>query len=207
MKQTLLIVYIVFTAAIATAQTTATRSRLDMAYKKQPAGLDRPTLVRQPAVIEYKPLAMPKAAALNDYYRSLLFANPSSVAQSATARETAAPIVAQVDRSERRGIGFEDKERVEEKLYSSDRITVSNIYPNPANESAEIDYTLSSSVRDAKVIIYNVLGSPVAEFSLDKNDTKLNVNTRELPTGVYFYQLAVEGKKVATKKMLVRHQQ
>ncbi|GAB3165534.1 T9SS type A sorting domain-containing protein [Telluribacter humicola] len=205
MKQTLLIAYIVFTAAIAQAQTTATRSRLDMAYKKQPAGLDRPTLVRQPAVIEYKPLALPKHNALNDYYRSLMFANPSA-AQLATPRE-AAPVVAQVDRSERRGYGFEDKERVEEKLYSSDRITVSNIYPNPANESAEIDYTLSSSVRDAKLIIYNVLGSPVAEFSLDKNDTKLNVNTRELPTGIYFYQLAVEGKKVATKKMLVRHQQ
>jgi hypothetical protein len=92
-------------------------------------------------------------------------------------------------------------------LYTSERITVSNIYPNPASEFAELDYSIQNSVRDAKVIFYNVLGSQVAEFVLDKSDRKLRINTREMPTGVYFYQLAVDGKKVATKKMLVRHQQ
>jgi hypothetical protein len=45
------------------------------------------------------------------------------------------------------------------------------------------------------------------EFTLNKNDRKLRVNTRDMPTGLYFYQLSVDGKKVATKKMLVRHQQ
>ncbi|HEV7349953.1 T9SS type A sorting domain-containing protein [Telluribacter sp.] len=206
MKQTLLLTYIVLITALTSvqAQTTATSSRLDMAYKKQPTSLDRPALVRQPSVIEYKPLALPKPTALNNYYRSLLFANPA-VAQ-ATAPGEAAPVAAPVDRNERRGAGFSEKGG-EEQLYTSDRITVSNIYPNPASEYAEVDYSVNQSVRDVKLIFYNVLGSPVAEFSLDKNDRKLRVNTRELPTGVYFYQLAVEGKKVATKKMLIRHQQ
>jgi hypothetical protein len=42
---------------------------------------------------------------------------------------------------------------------------------------------------------------------LTKNNGKLRVDTTVMPTGLYFYQLSLEGKKVATKKMLVRHQQ
>jgi hypothetical protein len=177
-----------------------------MAYQKQPTGLDRPPLVQKPSVIEYKPLALQKPQALTKYYRSLLFANPPTA--STTVVENPVAIANQVDRSDRRITSFEEKSRsIEEQLYTSERITVSNIYPNPASEFAELDYSIQNSVRDAKVIFYNVLGSQVAEFVLDKSDRKLRINTREMPTGVYFYQLAVDGKKVATKKMLVRHQQ
>lgn len=208
MTKSLLLTYICFTLALLTAQaqTTANRSRLNMAYQKQPAGLDRPTLVPKPSVIEYKALALQKPQALTNYYRALLFANPKNTGSSPT--ENTALTVAQVEKTEGKIMGFEDKVRgPEEQLYTSDRITVSNIYPNPASDFAELDYTIQNSVRDAKVIFYNILGSPVAEYTLDKNERNLHVNTREMPTGVYFYQLAIEGKKVATKKMLVRHQQ
>ncbi|TDB68197.1 T9SS type A sorting domain-containing protein [Arundinibacter roseus] len=209
MKRTILFTYILLTLGwgVAHAQAPANRSRLNMAYQKQPASLDRPALVQKPAVIEYKPLALQKPLALTNYYRALLFTNPAQLAP-ASADSQASANSALVERSERRTLGFEEKSRgVEEQLYSSDRINVSNIYPNPASEYAEIDYAVTAPLRDAKVIIYNVLGSQVAEYTLDKSDRKLRVNTREMPTGVYFYQLSIEGKKVATKKMLVRHQQ
>jgi hypothetical protein len=45
------------------------------------------------------------------------------------------------------------------------------------------------------------------EYTLNKAERKVRVNTKDMPTGLYFYQLSLEGKKVATKKMLVRHQQ
>lgn len=208
MKKTILFTYILFTftLVVAQAQAPANRSRLNMAYQKQPAGLDRPALVPKPSVIEYKPLALQKPLALTNYYRALLFANPT--ASSASTTENATSASAQVDRADRRPNGFEERGRgPEEQLYSSDRITVSNIYPNPASDYAELDYTVQNSVRDAKVIFYNILASPVAEYELAKNDRKLRVNTREMPTGVYFYRLVVDGKNVATKKMLVRHQQ
>ncbi|GAB2777261.1 hypothetical protein GCM10027275_20340 [Rhabdobacter roseus] len=180
---------------------------MNIAYQKQPVGFDRPSLVRQPSVLEYKPLSLQKPQALTSYYRSLLFASASTAPQP-TVREVSSAL-ATVDARERRSPGFEEKAQghIEEHLYSSERITVSNIYPNPASEYAEVDYTLNASVRDAKIIFYNVLGSSVAEYALDRTDRKLRVNTREMPSGIYFYQLAVEGKKVATKKMLVRHQQ
>ena len=208
MKRIILYTYIFITAslALAQAQTTGTsHSRLDMAYKKQPTGFDRPALVRQPSVLEYKPLSIQRPQALTSYYRSLLFASATTAPQP-TVRDVSAA-VASVDVKEKRTPGIEEKGHVEEHLYSSERITVSNIYPNPASEYAEVDYTVNPSVRDAKLIFYNVLGSSVAEYNLDRADRKLRVNTREMPSGVYFYQLAVEGKKVATKKMLVRHQQ
>lgn len=208
MKKTILFTYLSFTLTllVAQAQVAANRSRLDIAYKKQPTGLDRPALMPKPSVIEYKPLALQKPQALTNYYRALLFAKPMPAAN--TSAESSASASAQVERADRRTTGFEEKVKgPEEQLYSSDRITVSNVYPNPASDFAEFDYTIHSSIQDARVIFYNVLGSPVAEYALDKSDRKLHINTRELPTGMYFYQLAVEGKKVATKKMLIRHQQ
>lgn len=208
MTKTLLFTYLCFTLTLlyAQAQTTANRSRLNMAYQKQPVGLDRAPLVAKPSVIEYKALALQKPQALTNYYRALLFANPSNASAATTDVAVSAPLL--VDKTDHRVVGFEDKVRgPEEQLYSSDRITVSNIYPNPASDFAELDFSINNSVRDAKVIFYNILGSPVAEYTLDKNDKNLRINTREMPTGVYFYQLAIEGKKVATKKMLVRHQQ
>ena len=97
--------------------------------------------------------------------------------------------------------------KVEEQLYANDKISVSNIYPNPASEYADLDYNITANIRDAKLIIYNVLGSQMAELPLNRNDRKLRVNTKDMPTGLYFYQLSLDGQKVATKKMLVRHQQ
>ncbi|MEO6684466.1 MAG: T9SS type A sorting domain-containing protein, partial [Dyadobacter sp.] len=143
-----------------------------------------------------------KPMALNNFYRTLLFSNTASV--ESTAVSTTEVVEKNV---EKRSAGIESSSRAEEQLYTSDKITVSNIYPNPASEYAEIDYTISADLRDAKLIVYNVLGSQMAEYPLIKNDTKLRINTREMSTGLYFYQLALEGKKVATKKMLVRHQQ
>ncbi|MFC6191133.1 T9SS type A sorting domain-containing protein [Dyadobacter subterraneus] len=155
-----------------------------------------------PEVLNYKPLSVQKPMALNNFYRTLLFSNTASV--ESTAVSTTEVIEKNV---EKRTPGIESAPRAEEQLYTSDKITVSNIYPNPASEYAEVDYTISSDLRDAKLIVYNVLGSQMAEYPLVKNDNKLRINTREMSTGLYFYQLALEGKKVATKKMLVRHQQ
>ncbi len=208
MKKTILFAYIISTLTLleAYAQVPANSSRLNMPSQQKAMSLDRPSLIPKPSVIEFKPLGLQKPQALNNYYRALLFANP--VPAGSTAVDNAEINVIPVERSERRSYGFEEKIRSsDEQLYSSDRITVSNVYPNPASDFAELDYTIQGSVRDAKVIIYNVLGSPVAEYVLDKSDRKLRINTREMPTSVYFYQLAVDGKKVATKKMLVRHQQ
>ncbi|QJW90069.1 T9SS type A sorting domain-containing protein [Spirosoma taeanense] len=150
--------------------------------------LDRPNILR-------------KNTPINEYYRSLLVARPTTKAASRPAATEETPAAVSELRS-----GAEPELKAEDHMYTSERITVSNIYPNPASEAAEIDYQISGPIGEAKLILLNVLGSPVAEYELERNERKVRIVTRDLATGYYFYQLSLDGKKVATKKLLVRHQ-
>ena len=87
----------------------------------------------------------------------------------------------------------------------AEKITVSNIYPNPANDFAYIDYTVSGNFTAANVSFFNLLGKQLAEYPLTKSNDKLRINTSSWESGIYMYQLIIDGKKVATKKLLVRH--
>ena len=94
----------------------------------------------------------------------------------------------------------------EDRLFSSDKLTVSNIYPNPADDHADIDYVISPSIGDTKITFYNVLGNEMKEELLDKDQRKVRISTKEWNNGIYLYQLSSEGKSLVTKKLLVRHQ-
>ncbi|MEZ0610599.1 T9SS type A sorting domain-containing protein [Fibrella sp. WM1] len=149
-------------------------------------------------------LTLGKNSAIRDYYRSILIA-PSAQATRITSSTRAAaaetPATPVIDRNL-----SENTLHSEERMYASDQLTVSNIYPNPANDFADIDYAMSNSVGSASITLLNILGSPIAEYTLDRNERKVRLQTRDLPSGYYFYQLSVEGTKVATKKLLVKHQ-
>ena len=211
-KNLLLIVLATLLYSTVQAQTTSSNqggSRLNTAYKKT-STLNKAVISRQPTLVEYKPLSLQKPLAVNNYYRTLFFANSAlqtSSAPQAKESSIASPSAAIPSSVERRIPQFEEKTVQEDQLFVNEKITVSNVYPNPASEYAELDYTVLSGIRDARIVINNVLGSVVAEYSLDRNSRKLRINTRELPSGIYFYQLSLDGRKVATKKMLVRHQQ
>lgn len=122
---------------------------------------------------------------LNDFYRSLLLSKPSSAKTPAvSANATKAD--------------YDD-------LYTDAQINISNIYPNPANDFAKLDYRLKSSTAKAKISFHNLLGATVEEHELNSSEKQLKINTRNWDNGVYFYQLMINGKKVATKKLIVRH--
>lgn len=122
---------------------------------------------------------------INEFYKDLLLKNTSKVISPKAT--------------------YEAESLAKDKLYVDNEISISNIYPNPANDLAHIDYKLNSSSKPAKVSFYNILGGQVGDFKLDSFDNKLTVQTRTWDNGVYFYQLILDGKKVATKKLLVRH--
>lgn len=93
-----------------------------------------------------------------------------------------------------------------EKLFHNERLTVSNLFPNPANDHTKADYVVSSVGGQAKLSFFNALGNPVGDFALDRSEHRLQINTSEWPNGMYFYQLSLDGRTLATKKLLVRHQ-
>ncbi|WP_375445003.1 T9SS type A sorting domain-containing protein [uncultured Fibrella sp.] len=149
-------------------------------------------------------LSQGKNSAMRDYYRSLLIASPVSSTKTTATRPVSVVEGSIGSLSAERSA--EETMRIDERMYSSDRLTVSNIYPNPAHDVAEIDYVMNSNVGNASITLLSILGAPVAEYTLDRNERKVRLQTRDLPTGYYFYQLSIEGVKVATKKLLVKHQ-
>lgn len=143
-----------------------------------------------------------KNTAINEHYRTLLIT--PSVTKGASRSTTPIDNIPTPTADARPVPAQEGKG--EDRMYANERLRVSNAYPNPADDVAEVDYQITGPVNDAKLIILNVLGSPIAEYTLDRTDHKVRLATRDLPTGYYLYQLSVDGKKVATKRLLVRHQ-
>ncbi|SOD80144.1 T9SS type A sorting domain-containing protein [Spirosoma fluviale] len=146
-------------------------------------------------------MALHKNSAINEHYRSIMMTHSGAkIPTHATAAESV-PTVESAPRTS--AIAQEGK--AENRLYTNEKLWVSNAYPNPADDVAEIDYQFNGT-GDAKLVLLNVLGAPVAEYELERNERKVRIGTRLLDTGYYLYQLSVDGKKVATKRLLVRHQ-
>ncbi len=104
-------------------------------------------------------------------------------------------------------IRSQDEPNSSEQLFSNDQIKVSSIFPNPvsaANSYASVKYEFHGGVRDAKIVLCNVLGNVLGEYRLVREAKQLNIATRELTPGVYFYTLVLESNKVATRKFIVR---
>ncbi len=80
---------------------------------------------------------------------------------------------------------------------------LSEAYPSPASSLVNFKYSVGS--RDAKIMLYNVLGAEVAEHTLPGLQGVVVVPVSELENGVYFYALVVDGKVETTRKLVVSH--
>lgn len=79
-------------------------------------------------------------------------------------------------------------------------------YPNPAKNSATINYSIASSYRSGSIIVRNMIGSVVKTISINGGSTgKQSISTYDLPNGVYFYSIVGDGKTLSTKKLIVKH--
>lgn len=79
-------------------------------------------------------------------------------------------------------------------------------YPNPAKNSATINYSIPSNYRTGNLVVRNMIGSVVKTISINGGSTgKQSISTYDLPNGVYFYSIIGDGKTIATKKLIVKH--
>lgn len=90
------------------------------------------------------------------------------------------------------------------KLYISDDVIVSNVYPNPASIYINFDYELSNDEEIVEISIHNVIGSLMSKHELSSFENSLRIPVNRFKPGIYFYSLTIGGKKVATKKFIVR---
>jgi len=102
-------------------------------------------------------------------------------------------------------LNYAVKERVSDGLlYSSDKIRLSDIYPNPVSDLAYIDYHIANEDTEAEIVLHNLLGSLVAKFSLNPAKKILKIYTTDFKPGVYFYTLYVDNEGKVTKKIIVK---
>jgi len=82
-------------------------------------------------------------------------------------------------------------------------VTISDAYPNPAKDYFFVDYEINNA-QMANIEVVNVLGSVVFNQEISTNDSRAKINISELKSGVYFYNVIVDGNRLASKKLIIR---
>lgn len=80
---------------------------------------------------------------------------------------------------------------------------VSNAYPNPTNNTTQIDYTLPIGINEGEIVFYDLLGNEVKSFKVDRTFNTLLISTSDIASGTYYYQLQTTMENSEGKKMVV----
>jgi subtilisin family serine protease len=82
---------------------------------------------------------------------------------------------------------------------------ISNVFPNPANESVTVQCHVSSA-SSAKIIFTNILGEEVVSYQENVNagNNFLQLNISGLSAGVYFVQVECGGTISSAKRLVVQ---
>lgn len=91
-----------------------------------------------------------------------------------------------------------------EIFYTDSRLEVYSAYPNPVRGTAYIDYNFFQNNVRAQIVVTDVLGNMMNQYPLIYSQNQLKIQTQGFTAGVYFYTLSVDGKVMATKKMVVQ---
>jgi len=94
---------------------------------------------------------------------------------------------------------------VEKNPISVNVFNLQQAYPNPFNPATTIAYSLQRPGH-VKLKVYNALGKDVAELVNDyqvEGSHSVLFDAQHLPTGIYLYQLQVDGEFSEMKKMLL----
>ena len=67
--------------------------------------------------------------------------------------------------------------------------SISNPYPNPSENSTQIDYALPKGTNQGEIVFYNMQGKEVKRFKVDNTFNSLLISTSDLAAGTYYYQL------------------
>ncbi|MGZ4056063.1 MAG: T9SS type A sorting domain-containing protein [Bacteroidia bacterium] len=80
---------------------------------------------------------------------------------------------------------------------------ISNPYPNPTNSSTRVDYKLPEGIDKGVIIFYDLQGSEVKRYNVDRTFDHLLISTSELAAGTYYFQLQTTADKSEGKKVVI----
>lgn len=86
---------------------------------------------------------------------------------------------------------------------SAQAVTLSNPYPNPADNYTTIDYTLSEGTSTAELVLFALNGVEVGRYSISNAFTSIDIPTATLQSGTYYFELQTETGIAPGKKLIV----
>ncbi len=94
---------------------------------------------------------------------------------------------------------------ISEQNVSFAEVSLSQNMPNPpVNNFTKINYSISNGAAKAEMVITDNIGRTIKQIALNNfGKGTLNVDTKGLSSGTYTYTLFVDGKMIASKKMVV----
>ncbi|MDN5213568.1 tail fiber domain-containing protein [Fulvivirgaceae bacterium BMA12] len=76
--------------------------------------------------------------------------------------------------------------------------------PNPFDQNTEIRYSLPANSAQATIFIYDLSGKQLINYALSSNGQgSVSIGAGELEAGLYIYSLVVDGKEVASRRMIL----
>jgi hypothetical protein len=99
------------------------------------------------------------------------------------------------------GVGFEENE-LDIKNYKLQN------YPNPFNPETTISFSVAQTSSFVTLEIYNIKCQKIKKYSIFNNQSSIiwdgtDENNQTVSSGVYLYQLKVDGKQIDTKRCLL----
>jgi 5-hydroxyisourate hydrolase-like protein (transthyretin family) len=88
----------------------------------------------------------------------------------------------------------------------TDETVMETIYPNPANELTTMVYSINT-VSEVQISVYDLLGNKISTVVNEKQSSgkyKAEINTKEIPNGVYVVNLNTNGQS-NTRKLIIQH--
>jgi len=97
-----------------------------------------------------------------------------------------------------------EEKSIKNSVFQSKEITIYDVYPNPIQDQAFVDYKINFSSIKVKIVVHNILGKSMAEFELPYSENRLKILAEEFPSGVYFYTVYINDNGILTRKVIVR---
>jgi hypothetical protein len=97
-----------------------------------------------------------------------------------------------------------EERSAKEDIYASPHIILHDVYPNPVVDYAYVNYDMINGDIDAKIIIHNILGNPIDEYSLPSSENRVKLRAESMSAGIYFYTLYLDNEGVMTRKLIVK---
>ncbi len=86
-----------------------------------------------------------------------------------------------------------------------DKSELVSLFPNPAADLLHITYLLPFEKQSAFIRIFDSMGHLVREENVTNGFGILELNAVQFESGLYYYELEVNGNKVASDKFSIIH--